>query len=342
MQVIPNASTFLVIEWTARLWGEVLLAHTLKAFQDMTSRGRAARHSNWGLLVARPWISPRGDMHALRLTQKNAWAKGIPNIEMVPLDELYCVCRSPWDPNGLSMLACDGCNHWFHLNCVGLKDAPTGQWLCETCGGPAYMAMKPPKAAKAGGGGGGGGGTGTGRRKGKAAAPAARGRGQAGDVFTVEKVLDDRIVGGARQFKLKWKGFPDSASTWEAESNIMDPLLLSDYYFRRNTARNGGGGDLSAPPLSAAMEAAAAAVMNVGEPLGDEAEWLRRYEGAGLAPPLPPGAASAAAAAPPSVPISLPLPLPAAMAAFAGAQLSGAVHPRAWEREPEAMRRRLD
>ena len=33
--------------------------------------------------------------------------------------ELYCVCRGPWDGKSF-MIACDGCDMWFHGACVGL------------------------------------------------------------------------------------------------------------------------------------------------------------------------------------------------------------------------------
>ena len=33
------------------------------------------------------------------------------------------------------MVACDGgCDNWFHLDCVGLAQAPRGEYVCDACG----------------------------------------------------------------------------------------------------------------------------------------------------------------------------------------------------------------
>lgn len=31
------------------------------------------------------------------------------------------------------MVCCDGCGFWFHLQCVGLKESPEGDYYCEDC-----------------------------------------------------------------------------------------------------------------------------------------------------------------------------------------------------------------
>ncbi|GAB7344622.1 hypothetical protein MBLNU457_3110t1 [Dothideomycetes sp. NU457] len=48
-------------------------------------------------------------------------------------DQLYCKCQRP---SFGDMVACDNtrCKYeWFHLECVNLKNAPTGDWLCPFC-----------------------------------------------------------------------------------------------------------------------------------------------------------------------------------------------------------------
>lgn len=46
--------------------------------------------------------------------------------------DLYCDCRGIDD--GSSMIQCDGCENWFHNNCVlGQKKVPRGQWFCKKC-----------------------------------------------------------------------------------------------------------------------------------------------------------------------------------------------------------------
>ena len=31
------------------------------------------------------------------------------------------------------MVACDGCDHWFHMSCANLMSASQGDWLCKGC-----------------------------------------------------------------------------------------------------------------------------------------------------------------------------------------------------------------
>ena len=43
----------------------------------------------------------------------------------------------------------------------------------------------------------------------------------ADDEFLVEKILEDRLVSGERQYRIKWTGFPLSQATWEPEGNLL-------------------------------------------------------------------------------------------------------------------------
>lgn len=48
-------------------------------------------------------------------------------------DQLYCYCQKG---SFGDMVGCDNDNceyQWFHMDCVGLKSAPEGEWLCPTC-----------------------------------------------------------------------------------------------------------------------------------------------------------------------------------------------------------------
>lgn len=45
----------------------------------------------------------------------------------------YCICQQP---SFGEMVACDNPNcqyEWFHWECVGLTEPPTGTWFCPTC-----------------------------------------------------------------------------------------------------------------------------------------------------------------------------------------------------------------
>jgi hypothetical protein len=58
-------------------------------------------------------------------------------------DKLYCVCQSPDD--GRFMLACDGCDNWFHPACVGMtkREAEALEdYLCKDCNAIASSLMK--------------------------------------------------------------------------------------------------------------------------------------------------------------------------------------------------------
>ena len=48
-------------------------------------------------------------------------------------EPVYCVCKRPAFGD---MVACDApdCPYeWYHWDCVGLKAAPKGKWLCSIC-----------------------------------------------------------------------------------------------------------------------------------------------------------------------------------------------------------------
>jgi inhibitor of growth protein 4 len=48
-------------------------------------------------------------------------------------EQLYCVCH---EISYGQMIACENneCKkEWFHLECVKLKEIPTGMWYCNDC-----------------------------------------------------------------------------------------------------------------------------------------------------------------------------------------------------------------
>ena len=46
--------------------------------------------------------------------------------------EVFCKCRMP-DYYDERMVCCDGCERWFHISCVNLKNFKLQTWFCSFC-----------------------------------------------------------------------------------------------------------------------------------------------------------------------------------------------------------------
>ena len=50
------------------------------------------------------------------------------------------------------------------------------------------------------------------------------------DVFEVEAIVDSRMVGRRRQYRVRWLGYPPEEDTWEDVSNLNCDELVAEYW----------------------------------------------------------------------------------------------------------------
>ena len=66
------------------------------------------------------------------------------------------------------------------------------------------------------------------------------------EVFSVEKIISKKVVGGKTQYLLKWKGYDTDDNTWEPEDNLDCQDLLEEFNkktkMRDETRVSGSGG----------------------------------------------------------------------------------------------------
>lgn len=82
------------------------------------------------------------------------------------------------------------------------------------------------------------------------------------EVFSVEKIVSKRVVGGKTQYLLKWKGYDSDENTWEPEENLDCQDLLRE--FNRKTKMRDEGRS-SGPAATANMSVATVTVTPTAE-----------------------------------------------------------------------------
>ena len=132
--------------------GEVLLTHGVRdLLLKVPLAALRAGAERLGLPAAAV-----GGLKPAELAAQCVEMAGRPDLRPLAPEPLYCLCRQP--QGGRFMIACDGCEQWFHGDCVGVREGPdqldpSFLWFCPPCAARRHSQGPAKRAAEADAGG---------------------------------------------------------------------------------------------------------------------------------------------------------------------------------------------
>lgn len=55
------------------------------------------------------------------------------------------------------------------------------------------------------------------------------------NIYEVEKIIDEKKIGKAQYYRVRWEGFNEKDDTWERETNLFCPDILEEYLKTKKT-----------------------------------------------------------------------------------------------------------